>query len=76
VFAGDESRFSSAEGLVQATVSGGPVHIELPVGVHPLTLEVGGRIWLRSLSSGTEYSVSPLDAAENPLRFVVPDAGA
>jgi hypothetical protein len=60
VFAGDESRFSSAEGLVQATVSGGPVHIELPVGVHPLTLEVGGRIWLRSLSSGAEYSVSAL----------------
>jgi len=75
VFAASGSRFSSGESGVEATVTHGPVRIELPMNVRPLTLEVSGRIWLRSLSSGVEFLVGPEDETSRPLRYVVPEDG-
>ena len=75
VFAASGSRFRSGESGVEATVTQGPVRIELPMNVQPLTLEVGGRVWLRSLSSGVEFLVAPEDEATRPLRYIVPEDG-
>lgn len=75
VFADSQSRFQSGSSLVQATVSGGPVRVELPADVRPLTLEVGGRIWLRNLPGGIETPVEPVEAEGRFLRFVAPDVG-
>jgi len=73
VFAASGSRFSSGQDGVEATVSHGPVRIELPLNVRPLTLEVGGQVWLRNLESGTEFLVAPEEEDRQPLRYVVPE---
>jgi hypothetical protein len=73
VFAGSGSRFRSDANGVLATVTGGPVRIELPVDVRPLALEVEGRTWLTSRASGVEFLVAPEDPAAAPLRFAVPE---
>ena len=73
VFAPSGSRFGSDAEGVAAVVAGGPVRIELPTGVRPLTLDVGGRVWLRSLDRGVEFLVSPENPSATTLRFLVPE---
>ena len=72
VFAGAHSRFTTRDTLVQATLSGGPVRLELPSSVRPLTLVVNGRVWLRNLESGLELGLEARGRHPDTQRFVVP----
>lgn len=48
------SRFTTAEGRLAAAVVPGGIRVELPRGVTPLSLEVDGRVYLRSTGSALE----------------------
>jgi hypothetical protein len=50
------SRFTSATGRLEARPAGGPVRVELPRGVVPSTLEVGGRVYLARSTAGLTIS--------------------
>jgi hypothetical protein len=71
VFAPVGSRFISGEGRLEARVTSGLVRVELPRGVVPVSLEVGGRIYLRSTDAGLDVPgpVSEQSASEIVFRI-------
>lgn len=71
VFAPAGSRFTSGEGRLEARVTTGTVRIEIPRGVVPVSLEVGGRIYLRSTDAGLDVPgpVTQQNASEIVFRI-------
>jgi hypothetical protein len=72
VYAPAGSRFTSAAGRVEARVTPGEVRVELPSGVDPVSLEVGGRIFLRSTDAGLEVRGPIVTRTEDEILFRVP----
>lgn len=72
VFAPAGSRFTSAEGRVEARVTPGEVRVELPRGVDPVSLEVGGRIYLRSTEAGLDVSGPVSSRTDDEILFRFP----
>ena len=74
VLAGTGSEFSYGSGEVRASVVGGPVTVELPVGVVPATLVVNGGIYLVVSATGVEV-LGPLTTSneESLVTFRVPN---
>ena len=66
------SSFASAEGLLRATITGGPVTIELPESASEVSLSVNGRTYMQR-SSGSESVSGPVDKrGADRIRFIVP----
>lgn len=72
VYAPAGSRFTSAAGRVEARVTPGEVRVELPTGVDPVSLEVGGRIYLRSTEAGLEVPGPVVTRTEDEILFRIP----
>jgi hypothetical protein len=72
VFAPAGSRFTSAEGRVEARVTPGEVRVELPTGVDPVSLEVGGRIYLRGTSAGLDVTGPVSSRTDDEILFRIP----
>lgn len=72
VLAPQGSAFSSSEGRVTATVGSGPVEVQLPRGVRPAVIEVGGRTYLRSTTEGVEVPGPSVERTDRMVRFRVP----
>jgi hypothetical protein len=72
VFGPVGSRFTSGEGRLEARVSSGAVRIELPRGVVPVSLEVGGRIYLRSTDAGLDLPGPVTEQSASEIVFRVP----
>ena len=72
VFAPAGSRFTSATGRVEAQVTPGEVRVELPTGVDTVSLEVGGRIYLRSTDAGLEVSGPVTSRTDDEILFRIP----
>jgi hypothetical protein len=56
VFAPVGSRFTSAQGRLEAVLVPGPVRVELPRGVTPTALEVDGRVYLLRRADGVDIT--------------------
>ena len=68
------TEFSYAEGEVVARVAAGPVTVELPEGVVPVTLIVNGGVYLVRDESGVEVTGSATGpAGESLATFQVPE---
>lgn len=72
VYAPEGSRFTSAAGRVEARVVPGDVRVELPRGVDPVSLEVGGRVYLRGTDAGLDVSGPVLTRDDAEIVFLVP----
>lgn len=72
VFAPVGSRFTSGEGRLEARVTSGTVRIELPRGVIPVSLEVGGRIYLRSTDAGLDVPGPATERSASEIVFRIP----
>lgn len=66
------TRFTTGEGRIEATTAPGTVHVELPRGVHPASLEVAGRTYLRVTDSGLDVVGPVIDRSDGMIRFAVP----
>ena len=74
VLAAVGTEFSYAEGEVVARVAAGPVTVELPEGVVPVTLIVNGEVYLVRDESGVELTGSATGpAGESLATFQVPE---
>lgn len=74
VFAPVGSRFTSAEGRIEAAVMPGAVRVELPRGLVPVSLEVNGRIYLTNTSSGLEIPGPAEERGPEEIVFRLPEA--
>ena len=74
VYSAPGSAFSYGEGRIEATISGGPVTVELPEAILPASLTVNGNIYLRSSSAGLEISGPVREQSDDRIRFMVPGA--
>lgn len=72
VYAPAGSRFTSATGRVEARLAPGEVRVELPTGVDPVSLEVGGRTYLRSTDAGLDVSGPVISRTADEILFRVP----
>jgi len=73
VFAPVGSRFTSAEGRIEASVSErGLVRVELPRSVVPVSLEVNGRIYLTSGADGLEVAGPATERGPEEIVFHIP----
>ena len=72
VFAPVGSRFTSGEGRLEAQVTPGTVRVELPRGVVPVSLEVGGRIYLRSTDAGLDVPGPVTEQSASEIVFRIP----
>ena len=74
VLAAAGSEFSYGEGEVRASIASGPVTVELPEGVVPVTLTVNGAVYLVLNAAGTEVTgPSTVPGEESLATFRVPD---
>jgi len=67
------SRFTSATGRLEARPAPGPVRVELPRGVVPTTLEVGGRVYLARTPEGLTVSGPVVRRDDDGFVFRTPD---
>ncbi|GMV05560.1 MAG: hypothetical protein AMXMBFR53_18380 [Gemmatimonadota bacterium] len=72
VFAPVGSRFTSGQGRIEAAGVAGVVRVELPRGVTPVSLEVNGRILLRSTPEGVDVPGDAVDRTADGLTFRLP----
>jgi hypothetical protein len=72
VFAPVGSRFASGENRIQATVVPGPIRVELPDNLVPVSLEVNGRIYLSKTSQGLEILGPAAERQAEEIVFQVP----
>jgi len=72
VFAPVGSRFTSGEGRIEARVVSGTVRIELPRGVVSVSLEVGGRIYLRTTDAGLDVPGPMVERTDSEIVFRIP----
>lgn len=66
------SRFTSGEGLVEASLAPGLVRIELPEGVVPVSLEADGRTLLRVTAAGVDVTGPVLSRSAAGITFLLP----
>lgn len=66
------SRFTSGEGRLEARVTSGPILVELPRGIVPVSLEVGGRIYLRSTDAGLDVPGPLAERSDSEIVFRIP----
>jgi hypothetical protein len=78
VFGPVGSRFTSAaaEGRIEAVVTAGPLRIEMPRGVVPFSLEVGGETYLRSTLAGLEVLIPATERTDSAVVFRIPGASS
>jgi hypothetical protein len=69
VFAAPDTRFRSAEGLLEASVAQGSVRVELPRGGTDVSLEVGGEVYLRIRDGRLDLPVPATDSSAAELSF-------
>lgn len=69
LFAQPETRFTSGEGILEATVTGGSVHVQLPRGVPEVSLLVGGEVYLTMQSGRFDLTVPAVDSSDAELSF-------
>ena len=69
ITAGDGSRYTFADGRAEASVTRGPVLVELPRGMSPVSLEVNGRMVLVRTEAGLELPSGSL--SRGPDRIVI-----
>lgn len=67
------SRFASATGRLEARPAPGLVRVELPRGVVPTTLEVGGRVYLARTTEGLTVSGPVVRRDDDGVVFRTPD---
>jgi hypothetical protein len=67
------SSFSFAEGVAQATVTPGPVQVELPRFAPVVSIDVDGRTYLRRASGGLEVLEPAVERTEDFVRFLIPE---
>lgn len=72
VFAPVGSRFTSAQGRIEARVTPGPVSVELPRGVNSVVLQVGDRTFLRKSEAGVNVIEAPLTRSDDGFVFRIP----
>lgn len=72
LFAPVGSRFTSGDGRLEANVTAGTVRVELPRGVSPVSLEVGGRIYLRSTDAGLDVPGPVAEQSASEIVFRIP----
>jgi hypothetical protein len=72
VFAPAGSRFTSAAGRLEARVTPGEIRVELPTGVDPVSLEVGGRIYLQSTGERLDVRGPVSSRTEDEILFRIP----
>lgn len=72
VFAPAGSRFTSGRGRIEAAGVGGVVRVELPRGVVPVSLEVNGRILLRSTAEGLDVPGEAVERTGDGITFRLP----
>lgn len=72
IFAPVGSRFTSGEGRLDARVTPGTVRVELPRGVTSVSLEVGGRIYLRSTDAGLDVPGPVAERSASEIVFRIP----
>jgi hypothetical protein len=72
IFAPVGSRFTSGEGRLEARVTPGTIRVELPRGVTPVSLEVGGRIYLQRTDAGLEIPGPVAERSDEEIVFRIP----
>lgn len=72
VYAPSGSRFTSAAGRLEARLTPGPVRVELPRGVDPVSLEVGSRMYLRGTDAGLEVTGPVTSRTDDEIVFRIP----
>lgn len=72
VFAPVGSRFTSATGWLEARLVPGPVRVELPRASVPITLEVGGVVYLARTADGLTVTGPVLRRGEDAIAFRTP----
>ena len=73
VFARAGSRFTSGQGRMEAQGLDGVVRVELPRSIVPVSLEVNGRILLRSTAEGVDVSGPVVERSSESVTFRIPD---
>ena len=66
------SSFTSAQGRVRATITGGPVTIEFPESISAASLAVNGRMYLQRSAGGESLTVPAVERDADRIRFIVP----
>ncbi len=66
------TRYATSQGRIEAAVAPGAVRVRLPRGVHPATLEVSGRIYLRNTDAGLQVPGPATDRTGRTIHFTVP----
>ena len=69
VFADTETRFTSAEGVIEAAVTGGAVRVELPRGAGDASLEVNGQLYVRAQGGELRFTVPAADSSDAEVSF-------
>ena len=69
VVAPSGSRFAYADGRVDVSLQPGPVSVELPSSGSPLSLQVGGRVYLRRSGSQIAIEGPIVERGEDRLHF-------
>jgi hypothetical protein len=57
---------------LEARVTSGIVRVELPRGIVPVSLEVGGRIYLRSTDAGLDVPGPVAERSASEIIFRIP----
>jgi anti-sigma factor RsiW len=69
VSANPDTRFTSAEGVLEADVSGGVVRVELPRGVTDASLEVNGELYDRAQGGEVHFTAPAADSSDAEVSF-------
>ncbi len=72
VFAPVGSRFTSAEGRIEAQVTPGPVGVDLPQGVASVVFQVEDRTYLEKSDAGIDVRGPTLSRSKSGLVFLIP----
>jgi hypothetical protein len=67
-----DATFRGSDGLLEATAPAGPVRVDLPRGVADVSLEVGGRLYLRVRGGQLEVTAPTLGRSSAEVSFRIP----
>jgi len=66
------TRFTTSGGRIEATTAPGTVHVELPRGVRPASVDADARTYLRATDEGIEIAGPVIERTDEVIRFRVP----
>jgi hypothetical protein len=69
VTANPDTRFTSAEGVLEAAVSGGPVRVEFPRGAANASLEVNGELYVSAQGGDVRFTAPAADSSDAEVSF-------